>query len=369
MKNKHKCVSVFSGAGLMDLGLRQAGLEATVCYEENADACESARLNGFPVERAWFGRPPEKMAGQHASVPSVTKLPRRMDVVWGGPPCQPFSMAANPSKPGHKGRRETRCATGQCLLDFVAAGAAAEAKIILVENVPQILKSLAIIADAAPGYEFIPARFNALSWLPQSRQRVFLLVVRRRLARRVRDALAASPAPVACGATLRDCIGHLNGRTFSGDTVNPTDAQAAIMKHLKPGGNWTGVPASVIRRNGLPCLRRCPSCKHDFRRNINREPRCPKCGRRRNRRSTHYVRLLWDGPSRVLVTEPTSSSTFQAHPDGERLLSVPEYKALQGVPDGYRLAGSVRSRFKQLGNGVPVPAARWIGRIILDALG
>jgi len=140
------------------------------------------------------------------------------------------------------------------------------------------------------------------------------------------------------------------------------------MKYLKPGGNWTDVPASVIRKNGLPCLRQCSACKHVFRRNINYEPNCPSCGKKRNRRSTHYIRLLWDGPSRVLVTEPTSSSTFQAHPDGKRLLSVYEHMALQGLRDDYGLVGSVRSKLKQLGNGVPVPAAKWIGRVILRAL-
>lgn len=370
MKKKHKCVSVFSGAGLMDEGLRQAGLEASVCYEMNADACESARLNGFPAEQAWLGdiRPEEFRRGQYASVPTITKLPRA-DVVWGGPPCQSFSLAANPSKPGHKGRREVNCAKGQCLLDFVAAGTAAKSKIILVENVPQILKFLDIITGEAPGYELIPAKFNALSWLPQSRGRVFLLIVHNRLVRKVKDALAASPPPDNCGATLRDCIWHLRGLVTGDEVVDPTGKQVAIMRHLKPGGNWTGVPASVIRKNGLPCLRLCQSCKHEFRRNIRSEPHCPQCGNKRNLRSTHYRRLVWDGPSRVLVTEPTSSSTFQAHPDGDRLLSVFEHMVLQGLPDRYRLAGSVRSKLKQLGNGVPVPAARWIGKIILKAMG
>ena len=63
------------------------------------------------------------------------------------------------------------------------------------------------------------------------------------------------------------------------------------------------------------------------------------------------------------------TTTFLAHPDGERLLSVREYMALQGLPGGYKLAGSVRSKFRQLGNGVPVPEAKWIGGVILSALG
>jgi len=367
MPKRLRCVSLFTGAGLMDEGLRQAGLAAGVCYELDRDACDSARLNGFPATRAWFGRRrPDKFRG----VPSVVRLPPA-DVVWGGPPCQSFSVVANPSKPGYGGRRGTDCDNGRCLLDCAAAGAEAGAMVVLIENVPPVAKPvvLEMVSRWTPGYEVIVQPFNALSWLPQSRSRVFLLVARAgRIAGRVRAALAASPPPVDCGATLRGCIGHLSPLSAGDEVVSPTPPQAAIMRHLRPGGNWSDVPASVIRRHGLPCLRECPSCGHEFRVGIRRSPDCPRCGRRRDRRSTHYRRASWDGRAGALVTETTSSSTFLAHPDGERLLSVREYMALQGLPGSYRLAGSVRSKFKQLGNGVPVPAAKWIGGVILSAL-
>jgi hypothetical protein len=45
------------------------------------------------------------------------------------------------------------------------------------------------------------------------------------------------------------------------------------------------------------------------------------------------------------------------HPDEQRTLSVAECLRLQGFPDDWQLAGSVRDKFLQLGNAVPVPLA------------
>jgi len=381
-KHELKCVSMFTGAGLLDEGLRQAGLEAGVCYEADTDACRSARLNGFPAEQLWFGPPPRKNGrikfppGVPGDIRTFAELPPA-DVVWGGPPCQPFSMASNPSKPGHAGRLGVKCDKGRLLLDLVAAGVASRARVVLVENVaqaagPEILKRIAALA---PGYEVIVAKFNAMSWLPVVRKRVFLLVVRKPLAAKTKAALEKAEPPADCGLTLRDCIGHLRGLPAyeheapgAHQVVAPTPPQAEIMKHLGPGCNWTDVPVRVIRRFGLPCIRMCAACRHEFARNINREPNCPECGARRNRRSTLFRRLSWDDRAHVLVTEPTSNLTFQAHPDGRRLLSVQEYMALQGLRSTYRLCGSNRSKLKQLGNGVPAPAARWIGKVISSVL-
>lgn len=41
--------------------------------------------------------------------------------------------------------------------------------------------------------------------------------------------------------------------------------------------------------------------------------------------------------------------------------SVKEYSRLQGVPDSFEFCGGDRAAYKQIGNGIPVPLARWMG--------
>lgn len=47
---------------------------------------------------------------------------------------------------------------------------------------------------------------------------------------------------------------------------------------------------------------------------------------------------------------------------GVRPYTVREYARLQGVPDGFQFAGTSRDAYRQIGNGVSVPVAEWIGR-------
>ena len=59
-------------------------------------------------------------------------------------------------------------------------------------------------------------------------------------------------------------------------------------------------------------------------------------------------------------------ATALCHPTELRPLSVEEYKALQGFPPDWIIAGSITDQYRQLGNAVPVPLGEAIGRAIVD---
>lgn len=346
-----QCASAFNGAGLFDEGMRRAGLKACVGYETDTAACESANLNGFPVRPEAFTE--------------STRFPRGTRAVWGGPPCQSHSIAHTKSKPGYTGRQGLSDKNGQCASDFVRAFATAKADILVIENVRGLRDHLPKLNRLAHGYTFIERPFSARSWLPVLRDRFFFLLVRNPLVCKARKVLANNPPPKTTSKTLEDVIGMLRGKPH--DVVPMTPPQAKLMPHVGEGCNWTDAPDSVLKNTRLvPSLFHCPGCGYNYPTKSQR--RCPDCGQPRNLRSSYYRRLSWDGYARCLVTEPTSTSTFQAHPDESRMLSVQEYKKLQGLPLSYELAGSVRQQYKQLGNGVPVPAAKWIGGIVLEIL-
>jgi DNA (cytosine-5)-methyltransferase 1 len=77
-----------------------------------------------------------------------------------------------------------------------------------------------------------------------------------------------------------------------------------------------------------------------------------------------FRRLHWDKPSPTLVTHPAMPATSLAHPEEDRPLSIQEYKRIQGFPDDWFVAGDILSRYRQIGNAVPVPLGAAIGTLI-----
>ncbi len=70
-----------------------------------------------------------------------------------------------------------------------------------------------------------------------------------------------------------------------------------------------------------------------------------------------YRRLSWDKPSPTVTTSPHQKATDMCHPEELRPLSVREYARIQTFPDDWVFYGSVTSKYKQIGNAVPVQLA------------
>jgi DNA (cytosine-5)-methyltransferase 1 len=79
-----KSLELFSGAGGLAKGLEIAGFEHSAFVEFNEDACSSLRLNFDP----------EKVFEEDIRDFDFHQL-SEIDVVAGGPPCQPFSLGGN----------------------------------------------------------------------------------------------------------------------------------------------------------------------------------------------------------------------------------------------------------------------------------
>ena len=79
-------------------------------------------------------------------------------------------------------------------------------------------------------------------------------------------------------------------------------------------------------------------------------------------------RLSWDEPSLTLTTAPAMKQTERAHPVEDRPLSYREYARIQTFPDNWNFIGTLNSKYKQIGNAVPVNLAKYIGYEIIRAL-
>nr|ALB00265.1 DNA (cytosine-5)-methyltransferase [Tigriopus japonicus] len=96
----------------------------------------------------------------------------------------------------------------------------------------------------------------------------------------------------------------------------------------------------------------------------------PHTANRHNDWSGLYGRISWDGFFSTTVTnpEPISKQGRVLHPNQDRVVSVRECARSQGFPDDYQLRGSIMEKHRQIGNAVPPPMAKAIGREIIQAI-
>ena len=75
-----------------------------------------------------------------------------------------------------------------------------------------------------------------------------------------------------------------------------------------------------------------------------------------------------DKPSLTLLCTPSQKQTERCHPLEERPLTIREYARIQTFDDDYNFIGSLSSKYKQIGNAVPVELAKHIGLSLINAL-
>ncbi|XP_047326948.1 DNA (cytosine-5)-methyltransferase CMT2-like isoform X2 [Impatiens glandulifera] len=74
-----------------------------------------------------------------------------------------------------------------------------------------------------------------------------------------------------------------------------------------------------------------------------------------------FGRLWWDETVPTVVTFPDNRSQVALHPEQDRPLTTREYARLQGFPDFYRFSGTIKERYRQVGNAVAVNVSRALG--------
>lgn len=105
---KPKIISLFSGAGGLDIGFEQAGFEIAVAVEADSACCETLRCNkpNLPIINKRI-----EMVSTQEILQTAKLNPLEAALVIGGPPCQSFSLAGL-----RKGLEDDR---GKLLFEFV----------------------------------------------------------------------------------------------------------------------------------------------------------------------------------------------------------------------------------------------------------
>jgi DNA (cytosine-5)-methyltransferase 1 len=169
-------VDIFAGIGGLRLGLEAVG-------GRGVWSCEWDK-NAQKTYHAWFGETP---AGDINAV-SPKDIPDH-DVLAAGFPCQPFSIAGV-SKKRSLGRAHGFKDEAQGTLFFTLAGIIEQKKspVLLLENVKNLKshdagRTWMVIRGTLEelGYDVYHRVIDAAGWLPQHRERVFIVALRRKL--------------------------------------------------------------------------------------------------------------------------------------------------------------------------------------------
>lgn len=85
-------------------------------------------------------------------------------------------------------------------------------------------------------------------------------------------------------------------------------------------------------------------------------------------RSAYWRKLSFDFPSPTVVTMPNHAGTSMCHPTELRAISVGEASRIQGFPTNWKFVGKTNSKFKQVGNAVPVILGQVAGEVLKSFL-
>jgi DNA (cytosine-5)-methyltransferase 1 len=349
-------ISLFSGMGGLDLGVRNAGFDIRAAIESERESAASLRANHFAnrpelvFERSIVGLSTAEIlerAGLRSGEPAL---------VVGGPPCTPFS------KSGYwlEYKRTGNDPDASLLDEFARVATEARPQAVLMENVwslaynnhnsAPLSRLTSRLANA--GYRVRWEVLNAADYgLPQLRKRMILY------ATLGRQPPPEFPKPTHSGwtetkrrfdtslrpyVTSRDAVGELEGRA---DLAEPDESvngrYGALLGEIPPGDNYL----FFTEKRGHPA---------------------PLFGWR-SRYWTFLLKLDPDRPSTTIQSQP-GPYVGPFHWNSRRLRLL-ETKRLQGFPDDYIVvAASRRSWQRQLGNAVPPRLAELVARTLAEAL-
>lgn len=410
MARRPIAVDLFCGAGGMSLGFEQAGFDVVAAVDSDRTHAAVHRFN-FPrcevVEADAADVTPQRLAAaveagrrKHGHAAGT-----HVDVVFGGPPCQGFSVGGllNPNDPRNR-----------LVEQFVRLVIAAKPRAFVLENVPA-MASRALPGETSPvpdwlahrmeraGYELgAPMILNASRFgVPQDRRR--LLIV---------GTLKADTPPSAPAPRVAPHPKHPDRRPAAGETGH------ADTDPLLPAG-----PTVADALSGLPdlddfaallqheCVVIPPPQRRELRERASAYARLLRHGtmddddlswpRRRSpsmltasMRTVHsdvvverfaatspgdrepisrFVRLHEQGIAATIRAGSTPDrGSFSAprpiHPALPRVISVREAARLQGFPDWFRFSAAKWHGFRQVGNSVCPPVARAVADAIVEAL-
>lgn len=308
-----KVVSLFSGAGGLDLGLIQAGMEIVWANDIFADAASTYRHN----------------IGSHIDTRSICEIKSSeipdCDVVVGGFPCQGFSVAnwgRTMDDPRNQLYRElVRVVRDKNPRYFIGENVKGLASIGKGEILRRIVEEFEGL-----GYRVNYQVVNAADYgVPQARMRVVIVGVRKD----VPDTLSFPPTPTNAAPDMAKSL-----------NLKPWLTVGKALAHFPEPEDGIDIPNH-----------QCSRYKLRFNGHLGHR----------------YIEADRPSPTVTARGDEKGGVVVLHHPNNHRRMTARELAAVQSFPDDFVFSGTKTSAYRQIANAVPPLLGRAIGLMLMAA--
>lgn len=346
-RNTIRTISLFSGAGGLDIGAIKAGAHIIFANDMMKEACLTYKKNiGEHI-----------IQGDINSLIDEVKKVESPDLVIGGPPCQGFSVA---------GKMDAKDKRSQLIWSYVKVIAETMPRAFVMENVKALgaLKKWESIRERLLyelrelGYSVNFIILNATEYdVPQARERIFVIGIRG----------AAKKVP-----NWEKMISKYKKKA-------PTVRETLRILDKAGGGNNTGVCKAKITLAANPILRKSPYAGMLFN-GLGRPTKIDgysatlpaSMGGNKtpiiDERELYENRKPWILSYHEQIMKDPSTATFRDAPSFLRRMTVEEAALLQTFPADYVFCGPQSSKYTQIGNAVPCNMAQAVISMVINVL-
>jgi len=338
MAKTYNVLSLFSGAGGLDLGFEAKGFDHLGCVEMD-DHCVSTLKKNRPKWNIF-----------HGDITQYTSPFRNIDVLIGGPPCQGFSLGGN---------RDPHDPRNRLFLEMVRIAKETNPKVVVVENVLN-LRTMIAPWSGKNFIEEISHQFEELGYqvfcdvfrvcyfgVPQTRRRFIFIAIKGSAPKDYQ-----LPIPDINPTTIRDALFDIG-----------QSEELSLPNHSPKWGFKSRVHTNLERpvsNNDLAIpirISRTGSDGHPIRSFDDSFPAVDTAtvwGWARGR--LHAERVSKDRENGKHVRNPNATTKlWRITADQMRTFTHREYARLQTFPDSWEFIGNnKRDIHKQVGNAVPV---------------
>lgn len=344
-----KAISLFSGAGGMDVGFEAAGVNVVLANEIDKTAAKTYATNHPDTEL---------LVDDINNIFSRLSEFKGTDLIFGGPPCQGFSVI---------GKMNPEDVRSQLIWSFLKAVEIVKPRAFVMENV----KALAYISKWKDvreeyirqanqlGYGCVPFIINAAEYgAPQKRERVFFVGIRNdynfadKLTILIEKQKRRAP-------TIRELFSDLGP---AGTDKNPSTCRAKITFAVKPV--MRRIPYDCLMFNGIgrpidpDGYSRTVTASMGGNMTLIVDDVYLHDASADNWIQDYYNKLV----NHEIVPE------FKEAPARLRRLTIKETARIQTFPDSYVFIGPKTNVYKQIGNAVPCEMAKTVAVAVTSYL-
>jgi DNA (cytosine-5)-methyltransferase 1 len=347
-------VDMFSGAGGLSLGLEEAGWTVVAAVDNDPKSLQTHRHN-FPGLALGCDLRDAEERSSLVEVLSTADL----DLVAGGPPCQPFSRAGRSKIRSlvERGRRPEHDDRRQLWQAFLDIAIKLRPRAVLMENVPDMalgddFRVIRTMVDQLErhGYHAQVKLVDAWQYgVPQHRKRLILLARRDvntftwPTPRDERTTLASAIRDLPPLDVERDDIG---GRELPYHRSDISDFAQSMREGMTEPVIWDHMTRPVRKDDREVFTLMHPQMLYaDVPRHMRRYTA--------DTFDDKYKKLDWNSLCRSITAHIAKDGYWYIHPEQPRTITVREAARIQTFPDCFRFAGTRSDAFRQIGNAVP----------------